>query len=106
MKHHHELSEERSKNPELHRIDAESVDLGANPITVEEHRYITKLILHLHVYFVLHKTRMFVRLEGVDTDIRQFFSKPIPQMAWESIRQFHNKNFIKFIEGRIERRRK
>ena len=42
---------------------------------------------------------MFVKIEGLQQEVRELFALPIPKAVWEKIKPFQNANFAKFIEA-------
>lgn len=100
-KQHNELWG-KLNSPELARISDEGAALDTKPLSHEEQRFVTALILHLHVYFRAMRVKMYPKLEGLDADVKQFFSRPIPKAVWNSVKQYQNKDFVEFIEDCIE----
>jgi hypothetical protein len=49
------------------------------------------------------KSGMFVHLEGLQKDVREFYSLPILRAAWEKIRPFQDSEFIKFVEDALRK---
>jgi hypothetical protein len=92
------LWKEVDENPKLSRIREEKADLVANPLTHHEQRIVTAFVLHLQNFYQTSRVNMFMKLEGLDADIQQFFSRPIAKAAWEVIKQYQNRDFVKFVE--------
>lgn len=84
--------------PELSRISDERAALDTKPLSHEEQRFVTALILHLYMFFQTRRAKMYPKLEGLEADIKQFFARPIPKAVWESVKQYQNKDFVKFVE--------
>lgn len=95
---HRELWIHFSKMPALHRILDDRIDLNVHPPTISEVRFIHELILHLRTSFRAKEAGMEFDDEAVASDIRQFFSKPIPQFVWERSKEFQGRDFIEFVE--------
>ena len=68
------------------------------PLTREEQRFVGEIILHFSVVYQTMRTKMFVKLDGLERDIREFFGLPIPKAVWELVKPFHNRDFVKFVE--------
>jgi hypothetical protein len=83
---------------ESKRIMAASVDLNQNPLTDEENLAVHFLILHLAGNYRAAKAGMFKLATAIPADIRQFFSNPLVSTVWETVRQFHEKDFVSFVE--------
>lgn len=60
------------------------------------------LILHLDTVRRAIKARMFVKVEGLQEDVRGLFALPIPKAVWEKMKPFQNKDFIAFIETALK----
>ena len=57
-------------------------------------------MLFLHLDIVCRTTRegMFVKLQGLKADVKDFMSLPIPQRVWERLKPFQDKDFVVFVE--------
>ena len=100
--HHYAIWKQLYERPELSRIMDRGADLGTKPLTNEELLFVTSLIQHLDMVRRMIKAKMFVKLEGLQTDIKEFFSLPIPKAVWETMKPFQDKAFIRFV-GKILR---
>ncbi len=45
------------------------------------------------------KDGMFIALEGMRADIKEFFSLPIPKAVWEKSKRLQNQGFVRFVEA-------
>jgi hypothetical protein len=45
------------------------------------------------------KARMFVKLEGLQTDVKEFFASPIPRAVWERMKPLQDAGFVRFVES-------
>lgn len=85
--------------PELSRVLEDEVDLKKAPIKDDERCLATaQLIIHLSSVFVAQKMRQIPPIEGMERDVRSFFSKPIPEAIWKEIRDFQNADFVAYVE--------
>jgi len=100
-KEHREIWREVYDRPELNRILKREVDLGVHPISGEEAVFVKSLILHLDTVHRAIKAGMFVKLEGLETDVRDFFSSPIPRAIWEKLKPLQDKDFVNFVEASL-----
>jgi hypothetical protein len=98
-KQHGAIWKELAEYPELRRVLDDSAALHRAPVTPEERRFVISLILHLNGVHQAINSGMFIRLEGLQPDIRQFFSRPIPNAVWQSVKPFQNKDFVVFVEN-------
>ena len=92
-----EIWQELFKNPRLSRVLRKEVNLNKESVSEEEALFVNLLILHLGTVYRAMRSGMFVKLEGLQRDIREFFSLPIPKTVWEKARPFQNKDFVQFI---------
>lgn len=95
---HREIWKDLYDNPELTRVLEKRVDLDKKPISDAESLFVRSLILHLSTVFRAMRENMFVPLEGLGGDIREFFSLPIPREVWKKYRRFQNGDFVRFVE--------
>jgi hypothetical protein len=35
-------------------------------------------------------------------DVRQFFSRPIPRLVWESVKELQDNEFVEFVQSCLE----
>lgn len=97
-KQHNAIWRELAERPELFRVADDQPGLDTAPITPQEQRFVTSLILHLDGVHRAMRAGMLVKLEGLRPDIQTFFSLPIPQTVWQSIKPFQDKAFVRFVE--------
>jgi hypothetical protein len=93
-----EIWQELYDRPQLGRVLEKAVDLTAQPISIEERLFVKLLILHLDSVHRAMKADMFVSLEGLQMDVREFFSSPIPKAVWEKMRPLQDVDFVRFVE--------
>jgi hypothetical protein len=80
------------------RVFDAHADIHQKPITEQEKWYATLLILHLNNAYWAMKEGMFLQPEGLQKDIRWFFSLPITKEVWEKTKPFQDKEVVSFIE--------
>ena len=78
-----------------------SADLTQQPASVEEDLFVNFLILHVNSTHRAMREGMYVKPEGLQKDLRFFFSLPIPQAVWRTVRPFHDKDFVRFVEENL-----
>jgi len=83
----------------LARVLKPDVDLNKEPISNEEGLFVKMLILHLDTVRQAIKAGMFVKIEGLQQDVREFFALPIPKTVWNGVKKFQNADFVEFIES-------
>jgi hypothetical protein len=82
----------------LARVLEKRVDLEVQPASLQEWLFVKLLILHLDTVYHAMKAEMFVSLEGLQKDIKEFFSAPIPWTIWEKLKPFQDEDFVEFVE--------
>jgi hypothetical protein len=93
-----EIWKELYDRPQLARVLEKRVDLKAQPTSLQEWLFVKLLILHLDTVYHAMKADMFVSLEGLQKDIKEFFSSPIPWTIWEKLKPFQDEDFVEFVE--------
>jgi hypothetical protein len=93
-----EIWKELYDRPELSRVLEKGANLEQSPVSHQEELLVTTLILHLSTVYRAMKHGEFVKLEGLQKDVEEFFSLPIPQDVWKKLRPFQDRNFVRFIE--------
>jgi hypothetical protein len=89
-------------HPELARVLEKRLDLTKHPVTTQEWLFVKMLILHLDNVRRANNIGMFVKLQGMQKDIQEFFSLPIPKAVWQRIKAFQNSDFVTFIENSLQ----
>jgi hypothetical protein len=97
------LWHEFHERPELARILQKDVDLNAQPMSGQEARFVKTLLLHLDVVRRTMEAGIFVKIEGLQTDIRDFFELPIPKAVWNKMKPFQDGDFVEFIEDCLKK---
>jgi hypothetical protein len=85
--------------PELARVLSKDLDLKAEPISPREELFVTGLILHLNTVHQAMQHGEFIKLEGLQRDVEEFFSLPIPHAVWQRVKRFQDQHFVTFIEA-------
>jgi hypothetical protein len=98
---HHAIWKQVYDSPDLLRIKDERAALDTHPVTPEEQRFVISLIVHLDTVYRATKAKMFVNVEGVQKDIKSFFSLPIPKTVWDRVKPLQDKGFVEFVEGSL-----
>jgi hypothetical protein len=98
-----EIWKEVYLRPELSRVFDRNVDLHNKPISTEEQLFVKLLILHLDTVHRMMKSKMFVTLKGLRTDVKEFFAAPIPRAIWEKLKPLQDDDFVEFIERNLQR---
>jgi hypothetical protein len=93
-----EIWQELYERPQLGRVLEKKVNLKAQPASLQEWLFVKLLILHLDTVYHAMKADMFVSLEGLQRDIREFFGAPIPRAIWEKLKPFQDRDFVEFVE--------
>ena len=88
--------------PELSRVMVKDRNLEQEPASELEELFVKSLIVHLSTVFRAMKQNEFVRLEGLGRDARVFFSLPIARITWAKVREFHDRDFVGFVEDLLK----
>jgi hypothetical protein len=95
---HREIWSQASENPALLRVRKRDVDLGLHPVTEEELLFVKALVFHLDWVYRAVKSGLFVKLEALQKDVREFFALPIPNAVWARLKEFQDAEFVRFVE--------
>jgi hypothetical protein len=87
--------------PALARVLETAVDLTNEPVSTDEELFVTELIIHLDTVYRAIKAGMFVELEGMRTDIKEFFLLPVPRAVWNKSKPLRDADFIQFVESAL-----
>jgi hypothetical protein len=98
---HREVWREFFRNPELARVLDSSADLEKDPVTPEEREFVNMVVLHVSSAYESLKDELMIRQDGLERNMRSFFSLPIPRTVWEKTKTFQNEDFVKFVEDSV-----
>ena len=97
-KAHREIWSRLYERKELSRVLSPSAKLLNEPVTWEEEMFVHTLILHLRTAFKARALGMQFDDDAVSADIRQFFTRPIPDYVWKNSKVFQDADFVAFVE--------
>jgi hypothetical protein len=95
---HRDLWERMYIQPELSRILDPEADTAKAPVTAEEEMFVAFLILHLSSTLTAMRAGLFQKLEGLQNDVRSFFSLPIPGAVWKKMKPRQEPDFVRFVD--------
>lgn len=89
-------------SPSLKRINREAVDLEKEPVTDDEALFVNLIILHLTTVLIAIQKKVLPKLGGLDEDIRDLFTLPIPRAIWDKTKPFRDQDTIRYIDGLLQ----
>jgi hypothetical protein len=95
---HRELWKMVYDHPKLTRVLEPKVDLTQEPPTLEEEIFVQMLILHLRSAIQARKMGLEFGEENIRTDIRQFFTLPIPRAIWDKAKQIQGPTMQDYVD--------
>lgn len=95
--HHRELWSQMLEHRELARVFDPAPDLVASPITEQERLFTNMLFLHTAGCLRASKAGVAPAIEGIEADLADIFSFPIPRQVWSDVHAFHEKEFSEFV---------
>lgn len=96
---HRELWFKVIDNPALGRVLDPTADLRKQPVTLEEHLFVTEVTLHLSCTFEAIKDNLLISQEGLRRDVATFFPNPVPKTVWHRIKPVQNDAFVNYVES-------
>jgi hypothetical protein len=100
---HRDIWTEVYRRPELDRVLSTELDLENDKMTDEEAVFVNLLILHLNATFRAMRSGLYTTKQGIEEDIRWFFSLPIPRSVWHLSKQIREPDFVEFVENALRR---
>jgi hypothetical protein len=96
---HRDIWRQYAMRPQLARV----LDWEAKPdqMTEDEQQWLRELILHLAASFEAGRYGALPVQEGLDADVRQLMSKPMPRAVWRQLRPYQNSAFASYIDRQI-----
>ncbi len=90
------------EHPQLARVLEKDADVAETPISLGEELFVTSIVAPLSTVFRAMKHGEFVKLEGLQNDVCEFFALPIPKAVWEKLKPLQDEKFVKFIETALK----
>jgi hypothetical protein len=84
--------------PELNRIFSYEADVLAKPVSIIEEEFLNVIFVHFEMGWRLAKSSDHSDLKPLALDIRDFFSRPLPNAVWEKTKKYRNPKFVRFAE--------
>ncbi len=97
---HRDIWERLVEQPSLARVLEPEVNLSAAPPSPAERRFVQLVILHLATVRQAVREGTYDASPGMDDDIREFLSLPIPRSVAESLVRFQPADFQDYL-GRL-----
>lgn len=94
-----EIWEKIHDNPSLVRVLLTQVDLKTNPITRQETFFVNEVILHVLCWYRAINEHEVQALDGLERDIAEFFSLPIPKSIWNMKKSYFDTDFVNFVSN-------
>ena len=101
---HRALWTYQESRPELKRIFSPDVDIATAPLTPQEARFVQFFINHVVISYRARKLGLYATPEQLESDLREFFSRPVPLAAWQKLRRYQDGDFARYIDALIPRR--
>lgn len=95
--HHRDIWKTFISDQELSRLFQEKPNLGSNPITEHERMFMNLVFLHISAVLKAVKAKAIYPVEGMESDVRDLLSYPIPKAVWEEIAEFQDQGLRDFV---------
>jgi hypothetical protein len=95
--HHRDLWKTYIADTRLERIFQENPNLNAQPPTEYERVFLNLVFLHISEVLKAIKADAIYPIEGLQSDVRDILSYPIPRAVWEGIAKFQDEQLQEFI---------
>lgn len=89
------------EEPELIRVQAAERDIMKEPPTTREKLFVRSLVIYLATVHRAVRLDELLRPHGMERDIREFFSKPLPRDVWNDLRPYQDPDFVAFVEAQL-----
>lgn len=99
---HRDIWERLVEQPSLARVLEPEVNLSATPPSPSERRFVQLVILHLATVRQAVREGTYDASPGMDDDIREFLSLPIPRSVAESLVRFQPADFQDYLRRLME----
>jgi hypothetical protein len=99
---HQRLWQDFNQHPELARVLDASADVSSKPVSRGEEDFVNMTIQHLSSVYQTMKSDLTFNPEGVERDIREFFSLPVPKAVWRKAKPLQNHDFASFVDSALK----
>lgn len=96
---HRSIWERMIKQPALSRILDSHVNLAADPLRPEEHRFVVLVIMHIEATRQAIQSGVFIPPSGMDDDVRELLAFPIPHEVAKAILPFQSRELREYLEA-------
>lgn len=96
--HHRELWTSMLDHVDLQRIFDKAADTIATPVTERERTFTNMVFLHSAACLHAIDTGVLSPVHGMEADIRDILSYPVPREVWKQVGRFHDKEFASFVD--------
>jgi hypothetical protein len=86
------------EHDDLHRIFDVKADIAGKPISEKERLAVNFLIQHLNTSYHLDQAKMIRNMGDLQSDVKEFFSFPIPRAVWNELKDYLDKDLVKFVD--------
>ena len=80
--HHRSIWQQVFEDANLLRVLKRRANLRSRPVTLQERIFVNLIILHLTALLAAMRAKEIAKPAGLDTDLQEFFSLPIPASVW------------------------
>lgn len=95
--YHREIWSLVYQTEELNRIFDAEANIFETPISEKERAFTNMIFLHMSACYTTMKTKACEPIEGLELDMKDILSYPIPKAVWMDVAKFHNKDFVEFV---------
>lgn len=90
------------ENHNLNRVFQDDANVLEKPATVVEKQFLNLVFVHYQTGWTVAKAGALITLAEIKTDIRDFFSLPLPRAVWEKTKNLRNRQFVRFVERALK----
>lgn len=95
--HHREIWNLIFTSASLSRVFEQDVDLETEPITEREKMFVNMIFLHMSASLKAVQAGAIYPIDGMEADIQDILSHPIPYMVWQDVKTYHDKGLLDFV---------
>jgi len=96
---HRELWRDFHRDSSLARVLDARADVSSHLITAGEEDFVVIVIQHLSSVYHGILIGLTIEPEGIQRDVHEFFSLPIPNAVWNKVRYLQDDKLVQFVEN-------
>lgn len=102
---HREIWIYHDDQPDMAGLKDPDRNMAKNPLSQKESHFVGYVLNHIFDMYRARRAWIFPLPESLSLEIRELFSYPAMKSAWNALRPYQDKAFVRFVEKRLRKGR-